>query len=111
MIVAFAALAGVLALPTFLEGAHFAATGFLVIVSAPALAFVVGVQWCRWLVSMCAILASIFWALLPAMQHAIDRTLGFWISWIAGVGFLVATLWAACSSAIKPPNKAPEPTP
>jgi len=32
-------------------------------------------------VSLMLFLIVLFWTLLPLMQHAIDRTAGFWIFW------------------------------
>jgi len=112
LVASFAVGAGVFSSFLLEDHEFLAAAVWTLFVVAPAIALLLRIYWCRGVVTVCAILSTVSWSLLPAMQHEIDRSPGFWLMWSAGEAFLAAVVWAVFSAAMKKkPNKAPEPTP
>ena len=66
-----------------------------VVVVAPSAAFVCGVRWCRFIVGALGLILLLFWSPSPLMQHAIDRTAGFWCFWAVIEVVLIATTVAS----------------
>src|SRR5688572_30099864 len=79
------------------------------VVIAPAIGYLLGVRWCRYLFSAFALIALLGWSFSPLAQHAIDRHLAFWCIWTLIEVLLVALVWTVLAGP-KEPNKAPEPT-
>ncbi len=50
---------------------------------APAILFFCGVRWCRYLVGVFSVIFLLLWLATPMAQHAIDRTVTFWLIWCA----------------------------
>jgi hypothetical protein len=65
------------------------------VVIAPSLAFLRGVNWCRFIVGVLAAIFLLFWSLSPLAQHAIDRHIGFWCLWALGEVVLILTTIAS----------------
>ncbi|MBA4149835.1 MAG: hypothetical protein H0X66_17105 [Verrucomicrobia bacterium] len=49
----------------------------------PAILFFCGVRWCRYVVGAFSIIFLLLWLATPMAQHAIDRTVTFWLIWCA----------------------------
>jgi hypothetical protein len=60
--------------------------------SGLAIAFLWGVAWCRVPLRALAAMFLLLWSFLWAAQHAIDRTIGFWITWFIAEVLLVFVL-------------------
>ena len=65
------------------------------VVITPSIAFICGVNWCRFIVGALAAVFLLFWSLSPMAQHAIDRSAGFWCFWAIIEVLLFATLVAS----------------
>jgi hypothetical protein len=99
----FATCIAIYALMQVGDGEFVAALFWLLAVFAPAVGFVLGARWCRWVVGGCSVLLLLIWSfLVPGAQHEIDRHLVFWAVWVAIEGCLVATVWATLTT---PKNK------
>jgi hypothetical protein len=75
----------------------FHATGLCLaaVVIGPSIAFVCGVDWCRFIVGALAATFFLFWSLSPLMQHSIDRNAGFWCFWVVIEAVLLLTTVAS----------------
>jgi hypothetical protein len=47
----------------------------------PAILFFCGVLWCRYVVGAFSVIFLLLWLATPMAQHAIDRTVTFWLIW------------------------------
>jgi hypothetical protein len=101
--------AGVVAVMVLLvrDGEFVFASLWALAVLAPTIAFLLGTRWCGWVVAGFSVVILIFWTLLPAMQHGIDRHLGFWSGWCIIEGLLAATIWVALTSLKAPKREEP----
>ena len=75
---------------------------FAAILVTPGVLYLLGVDWCRFVVGTVAAVFLLFWSLSPLMQHAIDRHIGFWLMWAVLEAVLIATMIA---SFIRPKEK------
>lgn len=69
--------------------------GIALLAVAPAIAFVCGIQWCRFLVAAMALLFLSFWSMSPLAQHSIDRHAAFWIFWALIEALTIGAIWAS----------------
>ena len=65
----------------------------------PAILFLCGVPWARFLLGLLSLLLFLFWGLLPLMQHAVDRTGKFWLFWAY---FGIVLVAGAAASFLRP---------
>ena len=65
------------------------------VVITPSVAFICGVNWCRFIVGSLAGVFLLFWSLSPMAQHAIDRSAGYWCFWAIIELLLFASLVAS----------------
>ena len=61
-------------------------------VIAPSIAFICGVNWCRFVVGVLSTIVVLSWSPLPLMQHAIESRRRFWCGWGITELVLLATV-------------------
>lgn len=72
----------------------------LSITLTPAILYLCGVAWCRYLMAAIAILCIMMSLIIPLCMHTIDRTPAFWMQW-CGV-FLISWMAVILSLRGKP---------
>jgi hypothetical protein len=75
------------------------ALGAELLFAVPALAYLFGVRWARFIVAIECILFLPLWLLLPLALHEVDRSTGFWFFWPLSV---LVLLYSAVASWIPP---------
>ncbi|MDI1250005.1 MAG: hypothetical protein PSV13_14175 [Lacunisphaera sp.] len=73
--------------------------GIALLAVVPAIAFICGIQWCRFVVAAMALLFLLFWPMSPLAQHAIDRHAAFWIFWALIEALTLGAIWASLKKA------------
>ena len=64
-----------------------------VVMISPAVGYLAGIRWCRYLFRAFLVVTLIVWTSSPLAQHAIDRHLPFWCFWAMIEAFLVVLVW------------------
>jgi hypothetical protein len=69
--------------------------GIALALLVPAIAFVRGVRWCRFVVATVSLLFLLLWTLSPIAQHSFDRHAGFWALWTFIEALTIGAVWAS----------------
>lgn len=67
----------------------------------PAVPYLLGARWGRWLMGCGSTLLMLPWVLLPMAQHSIDRTTILWLIWACFGAILLLTAWASFTPLIR----------
>ena len=77
------------------------------LLAVPALAYLLGFRWARFIVAIECIIFLPLWLLIPLALHEVDRSTGFWLFWPLSV---LVLLYSAVASWIPPRRVYDRPT-